>query len=166
MPMERSVEITLRILLIGVGATIVMDAWLLLLARLGLPTMSFALLGRWAGHVSRGTWAHDAIAKAEPIRSEALLGWMTHYATGIAFAALLVLMQGLQWARAPTFLPALLTGIATVIAPLLILQPAMGAGIASSKTPAPLLSCCRSLLNHAVFGVGLYLAASVSASWA
>jgi hypothetical protein len=166
MPMEHSVEITLRILLIGVGATLVMDAWLLLLARLGLPTMSFALLGRWVRHLARGTWAHRAIAKAEPIRGEVLLGWVTHYATGIAFAALLVLMQGLEWARAPTFLPALLTGIATVIAPLFILQPAMGAGIASSKTPAPLLSCCRSLLTHMVFAVGLYLAACASASWA
>lgn len=162
--MERSIEITLRILLIGVGATIVMDAWLLLLARMGLPTMNFALLGRWVGHLARGTWAHDAIAKAEPIRREVLLGWITHYATGIAFAALLLLVRGLEWARAPTFLPALLIGLATVIAPLLILQPAMGAGIASSKTPAPLLSCCRSLLNHTVFGVGLYLAALVSAS--
>jgi Protein of unknown function (DUF2938) len=159
-------EITLRILLIGAGATIVMDAWLFLLKRIGAPTMSFAFLGRWVGHLPRGTWAHDGIAKAAPIKSEALLGWITHYAVGIAFAALLLWVEGLEWARAPTLLPALLTGVATVVVPLLILQPAMGAGIASSKTPTQLLNSCRSVLTHAVFGVGLYLAALASASWA
>jgi hypothetical protein len=38
-------------------------------------------------------------AKAVPIRSEVLLGWTKHYAVGIAFAALLVLAEGLEWAR-------------------------------------------------------------------
>jgi hypothetical protein len=65
--------------------------------------------------------------------------------------------------RAPTFVPALIAGIVTVLAPLFILQPAMGAGVASSRTPAPLMNSLRSLANHAVFGVGLYLAAVVSA---
>jgi hypothetical protein len=157
---------TLRILLIGVGATIVMDAWLLLLKRAGLPTMSFSLLGRWVGHLAQGTWAYASPATAPPLKSETLLGWVSHYAVGIAFAAILVLMAGLDWARAPTLFPALLAGIVSVLAPLLILQPAMGAGIASSKTRAPLANCMRSLANHTVFGVGLYLAARLSASWA
>jgi hypothetical protein len=155
---------TLRILLIGVGATMVMDAWLLVLKRAGMPTMSFALLGRWVAHLPRRTWTSPA--KAAPIRGEVLLGWLTHYAVGIAFAALLVLVAGLEWARAPTLLPALLAGIVSVSAPLLILQPAMGAGVASSKTPAPLLNSLRSLANHVVFGLGLYLTARVTASWA
>ena len=30
---------------------------------------------------------------------------------------------------------------------------------AASKTPAPVRNCLRSLANHAVFGLGLYLAA-------
>jgi len=39
----------------------------------------------------------------------------------------------------------------------------MGAGIASSRTPTPLKNCLRSLANHTVFGVGLYLSAFVAA---
>jgi hypothetical protein len=137
----------------------VMDVWLLLLKRTGAPAMNFALLGRWVGHVSRGAWIHDAIAKAAPLKREVVLGWTAHYAIGIIFAALLLLVRGPEWAHAPTLLPALITGIATVSAPLLVLQPAMGAGIASSKTRTPLRNSLRSLVNHVVFGVGLYLAA-------
>ncbi|RZJ03252.1 MAG: DUF2938 family protein, partial [Haliea sp.] len=51
------------------------------------------------------------------------------------------------------------TGLLTVAAPWLLMQPAMGAGIASCRTPAPMKNRIRSLVNHAVFGLGLYLAA-------
>jgi hypothetical protein len=156
-------EIILRILMIGVGATLVMDAWLLLLKKTGQPTMNFALFGRWVGHLTHGAWSHPGIAKSPPITGEAALGWSAHYAIGLVFAAALLLIAGPDWARAPTFLPALITGLITVLAPLLILQPAMGAGIASSKTPTPMLNCMRSIVTHSVFGVGLYLAALLSA---
>jgi hypothetical protein len=43
------------------------------------------------------------------------------------------------------------------------MQPAMGAGIASSRTPTPLKNSLRSLANHAVFGLGLYLSAATMA---
>jgi hypothetical protein len=52
----------------------------------------------------------------------------------------------------------------TVLAPLFILQPALGAGIASSKTPAPIFNSFKSLLTHTIFGVGLFLAARATAS--
>ena len=35
---------------VGIGATALMDLWLLLLARLGVPTTGFAMVGRWVGH--------------------------------------------------------------------------------------------------------------------
>jgi hypothetical protein len=56
-------------------------------------------------------------------------------------------------------LPALFVGVVTVLAPLLVLQPALGAGIASSKTPAPVFNSFKSLVTHTVYGFGLYLAA-------
>lgn len=151
--------------LIGAGATAVLDAWLLLLTRLGVPTSSFALIGRWIGHLARGRFAHPSIAKAAPVAHELGLGWLTHYAVGVAFAALLVAVQGIGWAHQPSFLPALATGIATVVVPLFVMQPAMGSGFAASKTPTPLKNCLRSVANHAVFGCGLYLAAAALA-WA
>lgn len=148
---------------VGVGATAVMDLWLLLLKRSGVPTMDFALLGRWVGHVFHGRVAHEAIRRARPIAGEVGLGWLTHYAVGIVFAMLLVAVQGRSWLADPAPWPALAWGLATAAAPLFVLQPAMGAGIASSRTPAPLQNSLRSLANHAVFGLGLYLSAAALA---
>ncbi|MNH37068.1 hypothetical protein D3C79_979250 [compost metagenome] len=88
---------------------------------------------------------------------------MAHYATGVAFAVLLACIQGVAWLQEPTFLPAIALGVATVAVPLFVIQPAMGAGFTSSKTPTPAKNCMRSLINHAVFGVGLYLSAVVIA---
>ncbi|OGA57556.1 MAG: hypothetical protein A2710_08850 [Burkholderiales bacterium RIFCSPHIGHO2_01_FULL_64_960] len=146
-------------MLIGIGATAVMDAWLLLLKHLGVPTLNFAFIGRWVGHLFRGQFAHAAIAKAVPIRGELAWGWLTHYAVGVAFATVLVSLQGADWVRSPTLLPALAVGVCTVAAPLLVMQPAMGSGFAASRTPTPLKNCLRSLANHTVFGFGLYLSA-------
>ncbi len=92
------------------------------------------------------------------------MGWFGHYSIGITFSALLLAVYGLEWARKPTLLPALIIGIVTVVAPLFILQPALGAGIASSKTPKPVFNSFKSLTTHVVFGLGLYLAALATAS--
>jgi len=154
----------LRTLLIGVGATLVMDAWAALLRQFGVPSLDFALLGRWLGHLPEGRWFHVSISQATPVKRERLLGWAAHYSLGVSFAALLLLAFGLDWARAPSLLPALSVGIATVVAPWLVLQPALGAGIASSKTRTPVFNAMKSLGTHTIYGVGMYLAALASAS--
>jgi hypothetical protein len=153
-----------RVVLIGAGATAVMDVWLMVLQRLKVPTLNFAFIGRWIGNGLGFRWASDGIAKAPPVRGELLLGWAAHYTIGVLFAALLVSVSEAEWMQAPTLLPAVSVGIATVLIPLLIMQPAMGAGIASSRTPKPLLNVLKSLANHTVFGIGLYLAALLVAS--
>jgi len=126
---------------LGVGATAVMDVWLLLIKRLGIPTGSFALIGRWVGHFVHGRFTHKAIAKAEEVPGELAIGWLTHYATGIAYALILVTIVGVSWLEKPTVLPAVVFGIATVLAPLFVMQPAMGSGFAASRTPAPVANC-------------------------
>ena len=151
-----------RVVLIGVGATAMMDAWLYLLKRLKVPTLNFALVGRWFGHALCGRWKHAAIARAEPIKGELALGWLIHYGVGIAFAGVLVSIFGMAWARNPSLVPALLVGAGTVVAPLFVMQPAMGSGVASSKTDAPVRNSFRSVVNHTVFGAGLYVAAAMS----
>jgi hypothetical protein len=152
-----------RVVLIGIGATAAMDLWLWFLKRMNIPTLNFAFIGRWVGHWRDGMWAHDSIAKAAPVKGEIALGWMVHYATGIAFASLLVSICGSSWTSNPRLLPALAVGIGTVLLPFLVMQPAMGAGIASSRTATPIKNCVRSLANHTVFGFGLYLAAALIA---
>ena len=157
--MSEDWEIVAQIAAIGAGATIVMDGWLQLLKRVGMPSQNFAMLGRWIGHWADGQWHHAAITKAPPVRGETWMGWAAHYAIGIAFAGLLVLAEGAAWIRSPSLTPALMLGVASVAAPLLVLQPALGAGIASTNTPAPFRNSMKSLANHTVFGLGLYLAA-------
>jgi hypothetical protein len=148
-----------RTILIGAGATLTMDVWAALLRRFGIPSLRFELLGRWVGNLPRGRWRHADIARTPPVRGERLIGWCAHYLIGIGFAALAVLVHGLGWARAPTLLPALAIGVVTVLAPWLVLGPALGAGAFSSKTARPLWNSCRSLVTHTVFGVGLFIAA-------
>jgi hypothetical protein len=157
--MNTTSEFALRMVSIGVGATMVMDLWALLLKQVGIPSLNFALLGRWIGHLPEGKWIHESIAKAKPVRGELLMGWCAHYSIGITFAGVLLATFGLGWARSPSLPPALFIGIVTVAAPLLVLQPALGAGIASSKTPKPIFNSVKSVVTHAVFGCGLYLAA-------
>ena len=152
-----------RTIAVGIGATVVMDLWLLALKRAGVPTLDFAMLGRWTGHLFHGRVAHDAIRRAAPIPGERALGWLMHYVVCITFAAALVGWQGADWLHRPVLAPAFLWGLATVAAPLFVMQPAMGAGIASFRTPTPLQNVLRSLANHAVFGLGLYLGAATVA---
>lgn len=162
--MDTRVEFALRTVALGVGATMVMDVWALLLKRFGIPSLNFAFLGRWIGHLPEGRFVHESIAKAAPVEGELLIGWGAHYSIGITFAALLLATFGLKWAREPSLLPALFIGLVTVVAPLLVLQPALGAGIFSSKTPAPLFNSMKSLVTHGVYGLGLYLSALATGS--
>lgn len=149
----------------GAAATAAMDLWTLARRRMfDMPMPDYALVGRWLAHMRHGRFRHESIARAPPVRHERLLGWATHYATGIAFAALLPALWGAHWLRSPTPGPALAIGLATVLAPFLLMQPGMGAGIASRRSARPHLSRLHSLLNHAVFGLGLYLAAKAALS--
>src|SRR5262245_42436003 len=120
--MDERLEFVMRAILIGAGATLVMDGWALFLRQLGIPSLNFAFLGRWIGHLRRGTWQHESIARATPVRGELVLGWCAHYSIGVTFAFVLLATFGLKWAHAPSPLPAIGIGIATVFAPLLILQ--------------------------------------------
>jgi Protein of unknown function (DUF2938) len=143
----------------GVAATAVMDAsWLLLQRFAGMAAPDYGLVGRWIGYMPRGRFRHDAIAQAAPVRHEGTIGWTAHYLIGIAYAALLLALTGLDWLRQPTLGAALAVGLATVAAPFLLMQPGMGAGFFASRTPRPAIARARSLLSHALFGLGLYAA--------
>nr|WP_297385425.1 DUF2938 family protein [uncultured Roseateles sp.] len=148
-----------HIALIGIGATAILDLWLMALRRAGVPTQPMAWIGRWVGHMARGRFAHVSIGQAPAVPGEAVLGWLVHYAVGVAFAALLVVIAGPGWLLAPSWEPALGVGVATVLMPWFVMQPAMGAGIAASRTAAPFQNRLRSLANHLVFGVGLLVSA-------
>lgn len=148
-------------LCLGIGATIIMDIWLLILKIFKIPTLNFGLLGRWVGWIFKGKLIHQSIAQTPQIKDEYLLGWIAHYSVGLIFAVSFLLIVGSDWLIHPQFYSALLFGVVTVLIPFFIMQPAMGSGFASSKTPRPFLNCLKSLMNHSVFGCGLYLTAKL-----
>ncbi len=163
--MTEELEFLTRAVSVGIGATMVMDLWAVFLNRcFAIPSLNYAMVGRWICHFPSGKFFHQSIAQATQVRGELMLGWGTHYAIGILFAALLLNVWGLDWARQPTLLPALIFGVFTVVAPFFIMQPGMGAGIAASKTPKPNTARFRSLVAHTSFGVGLYISAMLLAS--
>ena len=147
---------------IGVGATFVMDLWSIFLNRaFSTPLPNYCFIGRWLRHMANGVFTHPSIAAAAPRPAECPIGWVAHYTIGVVFALALVALTTPQWLRSPTLMPALIFGIVTVGFPLFIMQPAFGLGLAASKAPRPLQARLRSLMNHVVFGFGLYLSALV-----
>lgn len=146
--------------LVGIGATVIMDLWNLLLRRaFNISSLNFCLVGRWLGYMPLGTFKHANIGAAARRPGECVLGWSAHYAIGIAFALMLVLLTSGGWLMHPTLLPALLVGIGTVPIPYFIVQPALGLGMASANTPRPTQARLKSLMTHTVYGVGLYVSA-------
>jgi hypothetical protein len=153
-------------LIIGVGATAVMDLWGI--ARrplLSIPPPNYGLVGRWLAHMTRGRFRHESIATSPPVHGESLIGWIAHYLIGIAFAAVLVGIWGGTWIARPTLGPALIVGVGSVAAPFLLMQPGMGSGIAARRTPRPGAARLQSLITHGVFGLGLYVAGWAASLW-
>ena len=158
--MNEQLELLLRGVFMGLVASALMDGWSLALRRgFHVSTLDYRLLGRWIGHFPRGRFRHQRIAAAEPILGERPLGWLAHYCIGITFALLLLAICGSGWAESPTVWPALLMGLATIVAPWFLMQPPMGAGIAGSKSPNPGATRLRNLGTHTVYGAGLYASA-------
>ena len=158
------IDLAVGALVLGVAGSAAMDAWSAVLRRrFGIPTLDYRLLGRWIGHVARGRFTHERIAAASPVPGERAIGWAAHYAIGVGFAALLLVVWGRPWLAAPTIGPALLVGIGTIVAPWFVMQPAMGAGFAGSRTPNPAATRLRNLGTHTVYGLALYATAGLLA---
>ncbi|MFN8005904.1 MAG: DUF2938 domain-containing protein [Terriglobia bacterium] len=147
-------------ILMGLGATLIMDLWNLFLKRtFGIPSLNYCLLGRWICLMPGGTFRHANITAAEQQPFECAIGRMAHYSIGVVLAfGFLVLASG-NWLAHPTILPALLYGIGTIIFPFFVMQPSFGSGLAGSRTSNPTQIRLKSLATHTVFGIGLYLCA-------
>ena len=144
---------------IGIGATLLMDLWNLLLKRkFNIPSLSYCVLGRWLRHMP-GTLRHANINAAPQKPFECAIGWIAHYSIGVVFALAFIVFASGDWLARPTLLPALLYGILTVVFPFFIMQPSFGLGIAASRTPKPTQARLKSLVTHTVFGLGLYVCA-------
>jgi hypothetical protein len=149
-------------IVIGLGATLVMDLWNVMVKwTLGIPSLNYCLLGRWLRHMPEGQFRHASIAAAAPKHFECVIGWVAHYTIGVIFGILFVTLLSKAWLLQPTLLPAVMFGVVTVVFPFFIMQPALGLGVASSRAPEPARARLKSLFTHTIFGAGLYLSAIV-----
>ena len=146
-------------LVLGVGATAISDLWgQLVRLGSGIAPLDWRVVGRWLGHMPR-QFRHDNIRAVTPVQGEKILGWTAHYLTGVVLAAAMLVIYGLDWLARPELLDALGFGLATVVLPFFIMQPALGAGVAASRTPQPMRARLLSLCTHGAFGLGLWLSA-------
>lgn len=161
-------QLLMRAALIGVGATAVMDIWSAVQKHvLGVKTLDYALVDRWIAYLPRGRFRHESITASPRLPGETAIGWTAHYATGIAFALLLLGIWGIEWTYRPTILPALLVGVGGIVFPFFIVQPGLGYGVAESRAPNPAIARFWSLATHSVFGLGLYVTGWATAGlWA
>jgi len=160
-------EFLIKAALIGIGGTIVLDLWALLMARvLKMPATNWPMVGRWIGNMPRGQFAHETMAKARPVEGEAAIGWIAHYLIGIGYGLLLLAFWGQAWLLEPTVLPPMILSWALLVAPYFIMMPGMGAGIAGAKTPRPAVTRIKSVIGHSIFGLGMYVTAlALTAFW-
>jgi hypothetical protein len=150
-------------ILIGLGATLILDLWSLFLRYVfGITPSNFCLVGRWILYMPEGIFRHSNIGSAPQKRGECTVGWIAHYIIGITFAIGFATFTGSNWLQFPRLIPALIFGLISVSIPFFIMQPALGLGFAASKTSNPLQARVRTLTNHLVFGIGLYLFASLA----
>lgn len=155
-----TIQVVLGSVVVGVSATVVSDLWNLLLKRVfRIPSLNLRYLGRWLLHMPAGTFKHASIADAAPKGRECVVGLAAHYTIGAVFALALVTITAGEWLVRPTLVPALVVGVVTLVFPLFLMQPALGLGVASSRTPKPTLARFKSFMTHLSFGIGLYLSA-------
>ncbi|HJP88184.1 MAG TPA: DUF2938 domain-containing protein [Candidatus Limnocylindrales bacterium] len=163
--MTDPVRLVLSIIAMGAAGAALMDVWSFALRRIWkVPTLDYAMLGRWAGHVARGRLVHERIAASAPVAGERAIGWVAHYSIGIAFAIPVVVLGGTGWLTHPTIAPAMSVALVTVLAPWLVMQPGMGLGFAASRSPRPGATRLRNLATHSVYGLGMYATAAVLAA--
>lgn len=148
-----------NLIFMGVGATLLIDLWAFLLAKyFHIPSLNYAIIGRWLLiFIKTGQLKHQNIQGAPKQNLETPVGWILHYAIGILFAVLFILIMGVSWLQQPDLLSAILFGLVTVLFPFLIMQPCLGMGFFASKTAKPWQARLKSSAVHTLFGVGLVM---------
>lgn len=146
-------------LLAGLLATATMDAASVLatrgaLLRPGPDPVGPKFLGRWVGYMARGRLRHAHIVETPELPRETLLGFVTHYAVGMALSAVYFMLLRLVKAR-PNVASALLYGAATSLFSWLIVHPAYGLGVFGRRATNPNRMIWLSLVGHLIFGGGI-----------
>ncbi|KAF7769921.1 hypothetical protein PCIT_a2846 [Pseudoalteromonas citrea] len=158
MNVESVFEHMIACVVVGMVATAFMDLWAIFLKHVfGVRPLNYALVGRLGLHAIKGEFFHKNINVSQEMTGELMLGWLLHYLIGVIFSAVFIGLVDELWFYEPSIYLSILFGLLTVLLPFLIMQPAMGLGIAAAKAPLPNVARIRSIQTHCIFGVGLYL---------
>jgi len=147
--------------IVGVLATVTMDAVAVIALRLGIagrgPRRTGPdLIGRWVGYLLKGKFKHTDILQTPPLQGELLLGFVAHYSIGIVLTLVYLGLLAVGHAT-PTTLSAILYGTATTVLPWFLMFPSQGMGWLGWDVPRDAHLARASLFNHIVFGLGLAL---------
>ena len=148
-------------LIVGVLATVTMDAVAVIALRLGIagrgPRRTGPdLIGRWVGYLLRGKFRHTNILQTPSLRGELALGFAAHYSIGIVLTFVYLGLLLMAHAK-PTALSAILYGLATTVLPWFLMFPSQGMGWLGKDAPGDAHLARVSLFNHFIFGVGIAL---------
>ena len=144
----------------GVVATVVMDATMVLAARLAPGAFASdkigpEMIGRWAAGLVAAAEARRLSAET-PVRGELWIGLAAHYLTGITLT--LVFMEAARRSgRRPGLADGTAYGLATAVLPLLLMFPSMGYGCCGLRGGDARRVVGSMLLGHAAFGAGIGL---------
>ena len=140
---------------VGIVGTLTMDVVGFVLQKAGV--VRTLPLGRWVAYLARGKARHEDITKSPRIRGELPLTPVVHYAIGITLAAFY--LAALPWVGlgSPAWWTAIPYGVATSILPYFLMFPSMGYGLLGLRGQPKYFLLRQSLVNHFVFGVGLWL---------
>lgn len=150
-------EIFVKIVAIGIFATIVIDIWAIFSNKiLKFPRTSWAMVGRWIGHLPAGKFFHGPVSASPKIKFENVIGWLFHYFIGVTYAAIYVVIFILLLGLGASLLWAWVFGLLTILSPWLIMQPALGLGVCAVKAPNPNMVRLQNFAIHSIFGLALY----------
>lgn len=146
-------------LVAGVGATLTMDAVMVLGAKaapawFGTDKVDVNLIGRWAGTLARGARPHGGVTTWPAVPGEVAVGLAAHYLTGtVLTGTYLAALRRLGLAPGPV--KATAYGVATAVLPLLVMFPSMGYGWCGRSSGDPRRVVSVMMLGHVGFGVGI-----------
>ena len=143
----------------GVAATLVMDAAMVLAAKLAPDAFASnkidpGVIGRWAAGLVRGRWRHEDISTEPPVRGELYIGLAAHYATGIVLTGAYLAAAG-RGGRRPGMVSGITWGVATSVLPLLVMFPSMGYGAFGGQSGDARRIVGGMLIGHLAFGAGI-----------
>ena len=140
----------------GVLGTIAMDSLNYLFAQKGfLVKIDVKMIGRMSAGWINGRFCYRDPSQMKPEAKEGPLGYVIHYAIGIALAIPFVLGWELLVGGPVSPIWVLVYGVATTAASVFVVYPSMGLGVFGMRSPEGIRAPLSSLANHFFFGIGM-----------